>query len=156
MKTRLVVILSVCLGISSTSPPVAAQDRDATELAISEAMSVLDEFMLQFNRRDPEAWASTLNYPHVRFASGNVTVWDTAEEYAASSQAFVVLPRTGWDHSHWLTREVTLASPTKVHVETVFRRFNNDNEPIGTYQSLYIVTIVDGHWGVQARSSLAP
>ena len=26
----------------------------------------------------------------------------------------------------------------------------------GTDQSLYIVTLVDGHWGTQARSSLAP
>ena len=49
-----------------------------------------------------------------------------------------------------------MASPRKVHIETVFQRFNSDNEPIGTFQSLYIVTYVDGHWGTQARSSLAP
>jgi hypothetical protein len=35
-------------------------------------------------------------------------------------------------------------------------RFSTDNEIIGTYESLYIITEVAGHWGTQARSSLAP
>lgn len=137
---------------------VNAQNSDQTEAAIDSAMEALDAFMLAFNARDPEAWAASLNYPHVRFASGSVTVWESAEEFAenARERSFVALPRSGWDHSHWLTRDVALVSPGKVHVNTVFQRFNSDNEPIGTYQSLYIVTLVDGHWGTQARSSLAP
>ena len=53
------------------------------EAAIAAAMQALDQFMATFNRRDPVAWAATLNYPHVRFASGNVTVWENAEEFAA-------------------------------------------------------------------------
>ena len=141
--------------------PVASWSQDTDkeiDAAISGAMAALDGFMLAFNARDAEAWAASLNYPHVRFASGSVTVWETAEEFAenARTRSFVSLPRTGWDHSHWLTREVALVSSGKVHVNTVFQRFNSDNEPIGTYQSLYIVTLVDGHWGTQARSSLAP
>ncbi len=132
-----------------------AQTDAEIESAIDGAMQALDEFMLTFNSRDPEAWAATLNYPHVRFASGSVTVWNSAEELAQGG-TFERLPRTGWDHSHWLSRDVALVSPGKVHVNTVFQRFNSDNEPIGTYQSLYIVTLVDGHWGTQARSSLAP
>ena len=132
-----------------------AQTDAEIEAAIDGAMQALDEFMLTFNSRDPEAWAATLNYPHVRFASGSVTVWNSAEEFAQGG-TFERLPRTGWDHSHWLSRDVALVSPGKVHVNTVFQRFNSDNEPIGTYQSLYIVTLVDGHWGTQARSSLAP
>ena len=104
------------------------------------------------------AWAATLNYPHVRFASGSVTVWESAEEFAmAMGGAFEHLARIiGWDHSHWLSREVTMASPDKVHISTVFQHFNDRNEPIAKYQSLYLVTRVDGHWGTQARSSLAP
>jgi hypothetical protein len=137
------------------SATASAQPTAETENAIAQAMAALDAFMLAFNRRDAEAWAATLNYPHVRFASGNVTVWESAEEYAQTS-AFERLPRTGWDHSHWLTRDVTLAAPGKVHIATVFQRFNAKNEVIGTYQSLYIVTEVNGHWGTQARSSLAP
>jgi hypothetical protein len=145
-------LMAAVLGVSSL---VLAQSSDETDAAISGAMQAMDNFMLGFNARDPKAWAESLNYPHVRFASGTVTVWESAEEFA-KTQAFVSLPASGWDHSHWLTRDVTLAAPGKVHIATVFQRFNSDNEVIGTYESLYIITKLNGHWGTQARSSLAP
>lgn len=84
-------------------------------------MGAMDDFMLGFNARDPEAWAASLNYPHVRFASGTVTAWESDEEFAPTL-AFENLPATAWDHSHWLTREVTLASPGKVHIATVLQQ----------------------------------
>lgn len=137
-------------------PVLQSHAQDENDVAIAAAMNALDEFMLTFNARNPVAWAATLNYPHVRFASGTVTIWNTAEEFAAG-ESFERLAAVGWDHSHWLSREIVLVSPGKVHVNTVFQRFNADNEPIGTYESLYIVTRdANGHWGTQARSSLAP
>lgn len=151
-RLRSLIFLFGCLAVSTVS---VAQDSDEIESAIAGAMAAMDDFMLAFNARDPQAWAASLNYPHVRFASGGVTVWESPEEFAQTG-AFEALPRSGWDHSHWLTRDVTLASTGKVHISTVFQRFNSENEIIGTYQSLYIVTRVDGHWGTQARSSLAP
>lgn len=145
-------LLAVVLCFFGT--PASAQDQ-AIDQAVAGAMQALDEFMLHFNRRDMDAWAQTLNYPHVRFASGTVTVWDSAEEFA-QGETFTRLPATGWDHSHWLSRDVVMASAGKVHIQTVFQRFNSDNEIIGTYESMYIVTLKNGHWGSQARSSLAP
>ncbi len=127
----------------------------ADEAYEDEALGVLDEFMRSFNARDMTAWAETLHFPHVRFASGQVAVYESAEVFAARN-VFAQLAATGWDHSHWLRREVVLSSPEKVHFATTFQRFNVDNEPIGTYESLYIVTRIDGEWGIQARSSLAP
>ena len=150
-KLTLTLIFSQLLAVDL----VIAQDQDGNTRAIDNAMSALDEFMEAFNSRDMKAWAATLNYPHVRFASEAVTVWMNAEEFERGA-TFDRLPRTGWDHSSWLARDVSLVSPGKVHVNTVFQRFNDKNEPIGTYESLYIVTLVDGHWGTQARSSLAP
>lgn len=123
--------------------------------AVTQAMQTLDAFMSAFNNRDMPAWAATLNYPHVRFASGGVTVWDDSPTFSERAP-FAALAKTGWDHSHWLERNVVLASPRKVHLATVFQRFNANNEVIGTYESLYIVTKVKGRWGIQARSSLAP
>ena len=150
-KLTLTLIFSQLLAVDL----VIAQDHDGNTRAIDNAMSALDEFMEAFNSRDMKAWAATLNYPHVRFAIEAVSVWANAEEFERGA-TFDRLPRTGWDHSSWLTRDVSLVSPGKVHVNTVFQRFNDKNEPIGTYESLYIVTLVDGHWGTQARSSLAP
>ncbi len=155
MKNRFLIVLTVVLGLSLSSSQSRAQNSNENAEAIAGAMAALDEFMLAFNRKDMEDWAASLNYPHVRFASGGVTVWESAEEFAMREQ-FEHLARIGWDHSHWLSREVTLASPDKVHISTVFQHFNDRNEPIAKYQSLYLVTLVDGHWGTQARSSLAP
>ncbi len=123
--------------------------------AVAQAMQTLDAFMLAFNNRDMAAWAKTLNYPHVRFASGGVTVWEDGSTFSERAP-FAALVKTGWDHSHWIQRDVVLASPRKVHLATIFQRFNANNEVIGTYESLYIVTKVKGRWGIQARSSLAP
>ena len=146
--------LCVVVALSVLSISAVAQN-SAEEEAVAGAMEAMDAFMLGFNSRDPQAWAASLNYPHVRFASGTVTVWDSAEEFS-QTLAFESLPASGWDHSHWLTRDVVLVSSAKVHIATVFQRFNSDNEVLFTYESLYIVTKVDGHWGTQARSSLAP
>jgi len=154
MRVSFALCFFVCVFVLPSSGIAREQDHPA--VAVKNVMAVLDEFMRTFNQRDMDSWSATLNYPHVRFASGGVSVWEDAEAYAARP-TFATLESTGWDHSHWISREVTLASPDKVHVDTTFQRFNSANEPIGTYRSLYIVTRdPNGRWGVQARSSLAP
>ena len=135
--------------------PSFAWSSDLNEIAIQESMKVLDSFMSTFNSRDMKTWSKTLNYPHVRLAGGKVTVWSTQEEYAAED-IFERLASTGWNYSAWLSREVILVSEDKVHISTVFQRYDKDNKPMKKYQSLYIVTRQNGEWGVQARSSLAP
>ncbi len=147
--------IALALLIIISTAPVAAQQEDEKAQILNSALAALDEFMRTFNSKDPQAWAASFNYPHIRFASGQLNIWTTPEEFAANSP-FDNLARTGWDHSHWISREVSLLSAEKVHFNTVFQRFNSDNEVIGTYESLYIVTRVNGHWGTQGRSSLAP
>ena len=68
----------VFVAISVLSIGAVAQTSAEEEGAVAAAMAAMDAFMLGFNGRDPEAWAASLNYPHVRFASGTVTVWDSA------------------------------------------------------------------------------
>ena len=145
---RLLIILATLMAMSAWS--VEKQGS-----SIGQAMQVLDSFMYSFNARDMEGWSDTLNYPHVRLAGGNVSVWETKEDYSAM-QVFDRLEATGWDHSAWVSREVVLVSENKVHISTVFQRFDKENKQMKKYQSLYIVTNNKGHWGVQARSSLAP
>ncbi len=146
----------LCVLVISLSPaPMLADDAGKHPAAVKAALAVLDEFMITFNRRDMEGWAATLNYPHVRFASGSVKVWNDIHEFSATPP-FTALANIGWDHSHWLERKVVMTSPAKVHIATTFQRFNEANESIGVYESLYIVTRANGRWGIQSRSSLAP
>ena len=146
--SKLVLFILILLAL-----PVATAEEH--QQSINAAQSVLDNFMREFNKRDLPGVAKTLNYPHVRFARGTVKVVSAPDEFS-DRPIYKSLITSGWDHSHWLTREVVLASSKKIHIATTFGRFDKDNQAIGTYQSLYVVTMVDGRWGIQARSSLAP
>ena len=141
------LVLAFSLGVS----PVWASGEEPE----AAAFEVLDRFMTAFNAQDTEAWADTLHYPRVRFASQTVKVYPDSASFARALR-FPRLIESGWHHSAWTERTVTLSSPTKVHIETEFERFNARNESIGRYQSLYIVTKLNQGWGIQARSSLAP
>ena len=121
------------------------------------ALQVTDEFMRAFNARDMKAHFATFNFPHVRIASGQVRVFATPEELAANPERYgrrEVEP--GWAHSRWDSRELIHAGPDKVHLAVQFTRYGSDDKPLNTYRAVYVVTRVDGHWGIQARSSFAP
>lgn len=137
----LALLLTIPLSVSS-----AQSDAEKA------AMEAMDAFMKEFNARDADAWAATLNFPHVRLAQSDVRVWETAKDYA-DDMDFDRIAATGWHHSEWTERKIVQQSDTKVHIAVKFTRFNADNEVIGVYDSFYVVTQEDGHWGVKARSS---
>jgi hypothetical protein len=120
------------------------------------ALEVVQAFIAGFNARDPEAFAATLNYPHVRIASGTVTVVNSPEEHARAYASRKNLIEPNWDRSAFDSLEVIHSSDDKVHVAVQFTRYDKGGSPINTYQAVYVVTRVDGHWGIQARSSSAP
>jgi ketosteroid isomerase-like protein len=122
----------------------------------AQALRVLDEFMAAFNARDGAAFTATLNYPHVRIASGSVTVVGSPEEHQKAYAARRDLLEADWDHSAWDAREVIHSSDDKVHLAVRFTRYDAAGRALNHYEAIYIVTRVDAHWGVQARSSSAP
>jgi len=140
------------LTLIITIPAVSQPDAATPE---AQALATLDRFMAAFNRQDLKSWSETLHYPHVRFASSQVNIYDTPTAFQNRS-VFSALQATGWDHSLWTQRTITLSSDTKVHIDTEFERRNAEGQTIGRYRSLYIVTEQNGRWGIQARSSLAP
>lgn len=121
--------------------------------AIAAAMTCLDEFMAAFNARDIGAWRKTFNFPSVRLASNTMVIIDA--DYHRP-EMFGRGPLAEWDHSAWARRVVVHAGPDKVHIDTRFVRYRKDGSEIGGFDSLYVVTRENGHWGVKARSSFAP
>ena len=65
MRKTLFFTVAVALGLSLPAFRSVDWPQEANAEAIAGAMAALDEFMLTFNSRDMEAWAATLNYPHV-------------------------------------------------------------------------------------------
>ncbi|MFP6808319.1 MAG: hypothetical protein VB957_14250 [Pseudomonadales bacterium] len=114
-------------------------------------IDAVDKFISTFNSRCPEDWAKTLNYPHVRPSPfGAIVVAGDAAEYA-SRVNFDWTISTGWDHSEWDYRRVIHTSPEKIHVAGQWSRYNVEGEIIHTNPIVYVVTRVEGVWGIQSR-----
>ena len=125
--------------------------------AEKEALRVCDELFDTFYADDPDGHIRTMNFPHVRLASGRVTVWETPDEVRATY--FPLLAQSlesGWHHTTMDQKDVIHSGPDKVHVAVQYTRWTADHQPLATHQALWIVTYVQGHWGVQGRSSFAP
>lgn len=140
------LIFACILAISAHAADPDAEGR---------ARKAMEEFMAAFNSRDVHAWAATLNYPHVRFGSNQVRVYNTVEDFARDNADYP--KRLGpWHHSRWESMNVIQSGPDKVHFAVEFIRYDDSGKEIGRFPSLYIVTLKNGHWGIQARSSFAP
>lgn len=163
MPTRRRYVLWVLLGAllpgfagcAATPTDAPASDGRATN-ANSEAaaMVVLDAFMASFSASDAAAHVDTYHFPHHRLARGEMNGWETrSDALDAHIELFKRLPDTGWARSEWVHRKVVTATDTKVHVDTRFRRLRADGSVIGIYDSLYVLILRDGRWGVALRSS---
>ena len=141
----LIVLLLVLPGL------VRADDQ-----AIQAAEAVLHEFIRTFNDNDEAAWADTLLFPHIRVASGGVSVTPTKEAFVAATDLDAFALANNWSYSQWDDLQVIQASSTKVHYKVTFSRFNPDGERYATFESLYVVQKTDQGWGIRLRSSFAP
>ena len=121
--------------------------------AVRAAQGVLDAFMTAFNARDVAAFEATFNFPSVRLASQGLVILKAGD---MTAERFTTGALADWDRSAGDRREVIHAGPDKVHIDTRFTRYRKDGSVIGGFDSIYVVTRQDGHWGVKIRSSFAP
>ena len=123
------------------------------------AKAAVDAFQDAFNAQDHERLAAALNYPHVRLWSGVFTQIETPEEFAEISQTRAIATRGGGLASHhdglsgrWCRRD----PPDKAHCALINHRISPRRRLRSVYHkfdTLWIITKQDGHWGVKFRSS---
>lgn len=121
--------------------------------ALTAAMASLDDYMAALNRGDEAGVNAACNFPHVRLAGGKVVVWPKHGDYKLED--FRARAGDGWHHSKWDERTAIHVGKNKVHLKVKFSRWRKDGSLLGTFETIYIVTRQDGHWGIQARSSFA-
>jgi len=121
--------------------------------ALAAAMKVMDDYIDGLNRGDEPAVNNACNFPHVRLAGGKVVVWPDHGDYKLGD--FVARAGDGWHHSTWDERTPIHVGLDKVHLKVKFSRWRADNSLLSVFETIYIVTRQDGHWGIQARSSFA-
>ncbi|HJN50970.1 MAG: hypothetical protein QGI68_02515 [Pseudomonadales bacterium] len=107
-----------------------------------------------FNRLDIEAMSTSFNFPHVRLARGEFYTFDSAEQFSQQSQRLAdSLAAEGWDHTVVESADVIHEGEDKVHVAMTVARRNAKGETYNRFNTLWIATLQDGHWGIQFRSS---
>jgi hypothetical protein len=120
---------------------------------LTSALGVLDDYIAALNRGDEAGVNAACNFPHVRLAGGKVVVWPKHGDYKLED--FLARAGEGWAESKWDERTPIHVSDSKVHLKVQFSRWRKDGSLIGRFETIYIVTRQDGHWGIQARSSFA-
>jgi hypothetical protein len=158
MRKAIIGVAALLLVGCGPESDVTAPIAEATPAAmfpaqVEAANAALDEFMSAFNSRDPAAYEATFNFPSVRLASGELVVLEAGDVTEATFERLVA---SGWDHSAWVHRIPIHAGEDKVHFDTRFARYRADGSLLSEFDSLYVVTLEDGRWGVKIRSSFAP
>ena len=120
-----------------------------------ECNRVLDDFMAALNAYDAAGMDRCMHFPHPRIAVGKVVVYDNPGNNPLD--LFERLKKEdNWSHSRWEKREIVQFNDSKAHFAVSYTRYRADGSVIGVYDSLYILTKVEGRWGIQARSSFGP
>lgn len=144
---------SAIVGILFTSAAFASTetgDSSCGDPAI-EAPKVADRYFDAFNASDFVTNASALHFPSYMITpKGDFYAFSDLESYVEMLNGFEAY----WHHEHVVGKDILQSSPKKVHVAIKASRYDDKNILINTHESLWIVTCVDGEWGIKARSHL--
>ena len=117
-------------------------------------IAVVDAFIETFNAQDHERHAETLNYPHIRFANGRFSTIENAVVFIAGSRRGEGrLQEEGWHHTKVANLDVIHSGDDKVHLALRNDRCHEDGTVYHSFDTFWIATLVDDHWGIQFRSS---
>ncbi len=124
------------------------------EEAAAAGIAAVRAFIETFNAQDHERHADTLNYPHIRLANDRFTRIESAEDFIAGSRRGErALAEEGWHHTTVAELKVIHAARSKVHLALRNDRCHADGTVYHSFDTFWIATLVEGHWGIQFRSS---
>ena len=132
------------------------ESKDEHDASAAAAIEIVKEYLRAFNDRDEQAWVATFNYPHVRLAGDRVTVWQSGEEYMEGFDFSAFAARFDWQRTEWDSIEAVQSSSAGVNVALTATRYDPEGRMLHSFDTFYLVTLQDGHWGIRARSSFAP
>lgn len=120
----------------------------------SEGIAAVHAFIDAFNKQDHSAHARALNYPHSRLAGGHFLTVDSPEKFTEiSARGEVRLAEEGWHHTVVRSLDVIHSGTDKVHIALTIDRCRENGEVYNSFDTFWIATCQEGHWGIQFRSS---
>jgi hypothetical protein len=144
-----VALLAACLVHSADTPP-ATHPRDPRSEV--EARKVIEAFFPLFNKRDVQGLLNVVNFPHIRVTGSRTLIIPSAKEWTGDPTPL----EDYWRSSALDSLTFVQSDAGKVHALVVFSRYDSAGRRYISYSTLWIVTKIDGHWGIQVRSTFAP
>ncbi len=146
------VSLGVLGGLSLLMGYISAAGMQESERE-SGARRPIDDFFASFNLRNLEILRATLHYPHIQISANGTRIYYDPEEFSIDFQALL---EEGWVLTTLDSCALRQSCEDKVHFEVQFSMHKVHGDGVrryATYQSLWIVTLKEGRWGIQCRSS---
>lgn len=123
---------------------------DASARNQAAAHAALDAFVEAWNSHEIATLARTIHYPHVRVADRQIEMWNDADAFIAGTEA-------GRQRTWYQMRvdQVRAAQVTANGVNLVlsFSRLARDGSVMSKDEGLFLVTLREGAWKIQARST---
>ena len=123
--------------------------------SIEEAKASLQRWFTAFNARDVEGMIADTHFPHRRLSGENdFQVWETADDFRANSETSLAARNAqGWGYNVTNSIVAVQSGADKVNLAFNQARCRADGTEYHAFPTLWIFTRIDGHWGVQFRSS---
>ena len=128
----------------------------AREATASEGLAAVERYLAAFNARDEEAMTAALHFPHVRVGIGRATVWESAADYMEGFDFDAFAERRGWVRSEADSMAAVQVGARGVNVAVGITRYGAGGAKIHSFDTVYLVTEENGHWGIRAGAGIAP
>ena len=107
-----------------------------------------------FNKRDKDICSGLLNYPHIRLWKNKFSIFKNKQDFLDGfDKQTENLKKEGWNHTVTLNIKVVQSDESKVHLLLHQSRRNSDGVEYHNFHTLWIMTNIEGKWGIQFRSS---
>jgi hypothetical protein len=142
------VSLGVLGGLSLLMGYISAAGMEESERE-EEARKPIDNFFTALNARDIEGCRRTLHYPNIQIAGNEIIILNGPESFQID---FQLLANEGWTYSTLDSCSMRQSCNEKVHFEVQLSMHRANDSRYATYQALWVVTKLEGTWGIQCRS----
>jgi len=122
--------------------------------AVEEAKQAMEEYFAAFNAQDVKAMKSRLHFPFSWII--NTRVRHVPEPGAFESPTRALIESEGWHHSAFDYIEPVQVWENKVHFTLAYSRYDAQGNRYVTHEALWIVTKVNGRWGICLMSLHIP
>ena len=107
-----------------------------------------------FNKRDRKISVDLMHFPHVRLWNNQFSIFNSEEEFLKGFDLQTQkLEQEGWTHTVTKDIQAVQSDESKVHLLLLQSRRNKNDIEIENFQTLWIMTKIDGKWGIKFRSS---